>query len=130
MSDNSDLFFESINITSPQVIYILKTIKAIQKRMKDPDLVNAEYIRVYDKLCTEFDYFTEKYTDIFTKVVRGEPLATIGSVLFHKNKMDNGETDQDKLRDALMEKYWPENLKQEAKEKMKEMENQNKIPIN
>lgn len=127
MSGNTDVFIESSGITSPQVIYILKTIKAIQKRMKDPDLVNVEYIRVYDKLSIEFEYFIEKYTDIFTKVVRGESLATIGSVLFHKNKMDNGGTSQEKLRDALMEKYWPENLKNEAKEKMKEMENQDKI---
>ena len=125
-----DSFIESVGITSPQVIYIMKTIKAIQKRMKDPDLVNVEYIRVYDKLSYEFEYFIEKYTDIFTRVVRGEKLGTTSSVLFHKNKMDIGETNQEKLRDALMEKYWPEDLKKEAKEKMKEMADQENPQIN
>jgi hypothetical protein len=109
------------NITTPSVIQIMKTIKAIQNRMKDPDVAGLEYIRVYDKLGKEFDAFFDKHTTIFTKVIRGENLNTIASVLYYKDKVQRGLITETQLSDLLAKKYLPSHLKAESDAKLKEM---------
>ena len=111
------------DITSPNVINILRTIKAIQKRMKDPDIVGLEYIRVYDKLGKEFQVFFDSYTKIFTTVIRGENLNTVASVLYYKDKVERGLMTEEQVSDLLANKYLPSHLKKESDaniQKMKE----------
>lgn len=114
-------------ITTPSVLYIMKTIKAIQKRMKDPDLVNLDYIKVYTQLVKEFSEFADKYTRIFTKVVRGENLDTVASVLYYKDKIARGLMTEEQLSDLLATKYLPNHLKQEADAKIKQMKEKGEI---
>lgn len=108
-------------ITTPSVLYIMKTIKEIQKRMKDPDLVKSEYIEVYTKLGEEFSEFADNHTRIFTKVVRGENLNTIASALYYKDKISKGLMSEEQLSDMLATKYLPNHLKEEADTKIKEL---------
>lgn len=108
-------------ITTPEIIYILRTIKQIQKRMKDPDIANLDYINVYDQLGREFDYFFNRYTSIFVKVVRGESLSTVAAILFYRDKMAKGLITEEQLSDMLAKKYLPENLKKESDARIKEM---------
>lgn len=108
-------------ITTPSVLYIMKTIKEIQKRMKDPDLVKSEYIVVYTKLEEEFSEFADNHTRIFTKVVRGENLNTIASALYYKDKISRGLMTEEQLSDMLATKYLPSHLKEDADAKIKEL---------
>lgn len=109
------------NITTPDVIKIMKTIKAIQKRMKDPDIRDLEYIYVYDKLGKEFNDFFEKNITIFTKVIRGENLDIVASALFYKDKVEKGIITETQLSELLAEKFLPAHLKKESDLKIKEM---------
>lgn len=122
ISDN-----ELREITSPNILNIMRTIKAIQKRMKDPDVVNLEYIYVYDKLGKEFNDFFENHGVIFTKVIRGENLNTIASVLYYKDKVDRGLLTESQVADMLAKKYLPANLKAESDAKLKEMRRQGEL---
>ena len=115
------------DITSPNVVYIMRTIKAIQKRMKDPDIVNLEYIRVYDALGKEFLDFFDNNTAIFTKVIRGENLNTIASVLYYKDKVDRGLMTEEQVSNMLMKKFLPPKLQEDAEAKMKEMKERGEI---
>jgi hypothetical protein len=115
------------DIKSPSVLYIMKTIKIIQKRMKDPDIANLEYIRVYDTLGKEFPEFFDKYTSIFTKVIRGENLNTIASVLYYKDKVDRALMTEEQLSDMLAKKILPPSLYEESKSKIKEMKERGEI---
>jgi len=108
-------------ITSPNVLAIMRTIKAIQKRMKDADVANLEYVRVYDKLGKEFNNFFDTHTSIFTKVIRGENLNTIASVLYYKDKVERELMTEEELSNMLSTKYLPAHLKAESDAKMKEM---------
>ena len=114
-------------ITTPSVIYIMKTIKQIQKRMKDPDVANLEYILVYDKLSKEFEQFFDRYTGIYIKVIRGENLTTVASALYYKDKVDRGLMNQDELSDMLAKKYLPAELKAESDARIKEMKEKGEI---
>lgn len=118
---------EMADIRTPSVLYVMHTIKAIQKRMKDPDLVNAEYIRVYDTLGREFQTFADSYTAIFTKVIRGESLSTIASALYYKNQVALGLITEAELSEMLAAKYLPAHLKQESDQKIKEMRESGQI---
>lgn len=109
------------SITSPKLKNIFGTIKQIQKRMKDPDLVNQEFIRVYDVLGKEFSEFADTYTHIFTKVVRCEDLKTVAAVLYYKDKVDRGLMTEAELSEMLSSKYLPKHLKDESDAKIKEM---------
>lgn len=115
------------SITSPNVMYIIKTIKDIQKRMKDSDVENLEYIEVYDKLGKEFLYFFDTYTNIFTKVVKGEDLHTIASALYYKDKIEKGLITEPQLSELLANKYLPSHLKEEADAKIKMMKDNGEI---
>lgn len=109
------------DITTPSVLYIMKTIKAIQNRMKDPDIVGLEYIQVYDKLGKEFNDFFEKHITIFTKVIRGENLNIVASALYYKDKVEKGLMTEAQLSELLAKKYLPTHLKEESDAKIKEM---------
>jgi len=114
-------------IQTPEIIDIMRTIKQIQKRMKDPDVSGLEYIRVYDKLGREFDSFFNRYTGIFVKVIRGENLNTLASVLYYKDQMARGFITEGQLRDQLASKYLPAHLKAESDIKLKEMQEKGEI---
>ena len=114
-------------ITTPSVIYIMKTIKEIQKRMKDPDIAKLEYIRVYDQLGREFDDFFNSYTGIFVKVIRGESLSTLASVLYYKDKVAKGVITEEELADKLANKYLPANLKSESDARLKELKDKGQL---
>ena len=109
-------------IKSPEVIYIIKTIKQIQSRMKDRDITNLEYIRVYDILSKEFTHFFDRYTSIFVSVIKGENLATLASVLYYRDQVLQGLLTEKELADKLATRYLPANLKAESDKKLKEME--------
>lgn len=113
-----------LEITSPVVLYIMHTIKAIQARMREPDLINSEYITIYDTLGREFQEFSDEHTAIFTKVIRGESLATIASVLYFKDKEEKGAITESQISDMLATKYLPTSLKQESDAKMAEGQTQ------
>jgi hypothetical protein len=49
MYQEENNIFDDFNIRTPWVIDIIKTIKKIQKRMKDEDIRNIEHIEIYDK---------------------------------------------------------------------------------
>jgi hypothetical protein len=111
-------------IKTPRIIAIMKTIKAIQKRMKDPDLVKEDFITVITKLGEEFQDFADRYGLIFTKVVRGENLDMVASVLYYQDQVALGLITEEKLSDMLAEQYLPKHLKDEADAKIKEMKEQ------
>lgn len=113
---------ENTSITSAEIVYIIKMIKIIQKRMKDPDCVNLEYIQLYDKLTQEFTNFSDDHTDIFTKVSRGEDLSTIAQVLYFRDKVNRNLIKESDLSDRLASKYLPKNLKADADRKMGELQ--------
>lgn len=108
-------------IKTPSVLNLLETIKKIQKRMKDPDIANLEYIHVYDKLGKEFDDFFNQYTSIFVKVIKGEDLKIIASVLYYKDQVLRGLVTEEVLSDKLATMYLPPELKKDADLKMKEL---------
>ena len=114
-------------ITSPAIIYIMRTIKQIQKRMKDPDCANLEYIKLYDKLGNEFQMFFDTYTKIFIKVIRGENLNTLASVLYYKDKVNRGLITEAQVSELLATKYLPEELKAQSDAKIKEMKDKGEI---
>jgi len=109
------------SITTPEVLNIMRTIKQIQKRMKEPDVAKLEYIRVYDQLGREFDDFFTRYTGIFVNVIRGEKLNTIASVLYYKDQEAKGLITEAELADKLAKKYLPANLKAESDKQLKNM---------
>lgn len=111
------------NVKSPTVIYILTMIKTLQNRMKDTDLRDLEYIRVYDSLSREFSDFADNYTSIFTKVVKGENLNMVASILFYKDQVEQGIMSEEKLSELLAQKYLPENLRGESNSIVNEMKN-------
>lgn len=108
-------------IKHPEIIEIMRTIKKIQNRMKDPDVKDLEYIRVYDKLGKEFDDFFTRNTGIFVRVIRGENLATLASVLYYRDKVLRGLMTQEEIADKLANKFLPAHLKAESDIKLKEM---------
>lgn len=109
------------SITSPEIINIMKTIKQIQTRMKESDVKDLEFIRIYDKLSSEFNTFFEAHTKIFIKIIKGENLTTLASVLFYKDKVLRGLITEENLSNMLAEKYLPSNLKADSDAKLKEM---------
>lgn len=113
------------DIVSPHVINIMKTIKLIQKRMKDPDVRDLDYIRVYDKLGKEFQNFSDTQPRIFTMVIRGENMNLLASILYYKDKVDRGLLLESQLADMVAKAYMPANLKRESDQKIKEMKNEN-----
>ncbi|AEX61659.1 hypothetical protein [Acanthamoeba polyphaga mimivirus] len=122
MSKNNSNQF---GITDPKALEILSTIKKIQQRMKDPDVISLEYIRIYDKLGREFEEFSDQYTDIFTKIIRGEKLDIIASVIYYMDKIYKGNMTEEELSDMLATRFLPAHLKADADAKMKEMKNSN-----
>lgn len=123
MSDlNENVTSEQLkSIISPEIKWIIITIKHIQKRMKDPDLRNLEYIKVYDLLSKEFNSFFERYTGIFVRVIKGEDLKILASVLYYKDQVERGLITEAELSDKLATKYLPKHLKEEADARMKNL---------
>ncbi len=118
---------ELLGITTPWVIDMMLTIKAIQKRMKDPDVAGLEYIRVYDKLGKEFQQFFDENTKIFTKVIRGESFNTIGPILYYKDQIARGLLSESELSNRLADKFLTKEQKAESDAKIKEMKETGKL---
>jgi hypothetical protein len=114
-------------IRSPEILYIMRTIKLIQKRMKDPDIKNLEYVRVYDQLGREFDSFFNRYTGIFISVIRGENLQTLASVLYYKDQELRGLTTEAEVADKLANKYFTPAQKAASDAKLKEMKEKGEL---
>lgn len=101
---------KSLDIESPEVIYILKCIKLIQGRLNDDDIKGLDYITVYDRLSKEFDNFFTTYTKIYVSVLKNEDMNTIVSCLYYKDKVLRGLMTEKDLSDFLASKYIPKNL--------------------
>lgn len=112
-------------IKSTQIIYIISSIKNIQHRMLEPELINADYATVYSVLQSEFNDFYEKYDKIFKLVVDGENLYTVASILYFKNKCDQGLASEQEVADMVNSKFIPENLLNESKAAMETARNEN-----
>jgi len=95
--------------------------------MKDPDMVNLEYVRVYDQLGREFDDFFTRHTSIFVSVIRGEDLKTLSSVLFYKDKQLRGLVTEDELSKGLAEIFLPPDLKAKSDANLKEMKERGEL---
>lgn len=108
-------------LTDPHILFTIKTIKAIQQRMKDDDNVNLEYIEIFDKLAKEFQFFSDQYTDIFTKVIRGESLKILAAALYYKDKVSKGKMTESQLSELLAQKFLPKDLKEISDAKLREM---------
>ena len=98
-------------ITTPEVINIIKTIKQIQKRMLDPDLVDQDFAIVYNTLCNEFSDFVENNTQIFMTIVKGKDIRTVCEVLYFRDKVLKGEMTESELSDLLAKRFIPEKLR-------------------
>lgn len=118
---------ELSDIHSPEIIHIMKTIKAIQRRMKDPDISKLPYIHAYDTLAKEFSYFSDRYTQIFTMVVRGSNLNTLTAALYYKDKVMRGLMTEEQLSTMLKEKYLTPEQIATAEENLKKMRAEGKI---
>lgn len=118
---------ELFGIKTPYIIEMIKTIKQIQKRMSDPDLVDLEYPRVYDTLSREFDNFFNDYTSIFIKVTRGEDLSILASNFYYKDRVERGLVSEAKIADLLAGKYLKGDLKKESDARLKEMKKNGEI---
>ena len=105
---------ELAGIKSPKVLEIMKTIRAIQTRMKQPDIVNAEFITVYKVITEEFEQFSNRYVSIFNKVIRGENLTTVASVLYYWDQFLRGLITEEELSEMLATKYLPPELKAQS----------------
>lgn len=123
----TDEMKKSFGIEHPEIIDILKTIKMIQHRMKDPDIRDLEYIEVYDKLGKEFNDFFDKHTGIFVKVISGDNVDVLASVLFYRDKVLRNLIPEHELSDKLANKYLPANLKAESDIKLKELMEKGKL---
>lgn len=112
---------ELLDIKSPRILYIIKTIKQIQARMNDLDIRDLDEPHTYQTLSYEFDEFFERYTQIFIKVIRGEDLNILSANLFYLDKVDRELMTEAEIADKLASKYLPETLKKESDIKLKEM---------
>ena len=112
------------SIVSPDLIYIMTTIKQIQRRMKEPEIAGLEYIQVYDQLGREFDHFFNRYTGIFISVIKGEDLSTLAAVLYYKDQVRQGKLTEAEIADKLATKYMPADMKAKSDVKLKEMKNE------
>lgn len=113
-----------MKISNPEVLLMIQTIKNIQKRMKDPDCMNIQYMDLYDKLGREFNWFSDTYTTIFTMVIRGENMQMVGTILFYRDKVLNGLMTEEELGDLLSAKFLPIDLKKESDQKIKLMKSE------
>lgn len=111
------------DIQSPEVLDIIKTIKAIQKRMKDDDNKKLDSLRLYDKLSYEFNDFFERYTKIFVQVIKCENMRTIASVLYYKDLQLRGLITEAQISEKLAATYLTPEMKDLADKKINEMKN-------
>jgi len=108
-------------IKHPDILEMITIIKKIQNRMKDPDIKDLEYIQVYHILSKEFDDFFNKNTGIFVKIIKGENLKILASVLYYKDKVLRGLLSESELADKLATMYLPADLKKESDLKIKNL---------
>ena len=102
------------HITTPYIREICEKIKVIQNRMKQPDLVAAPYIHVYDALTKEFTEFSDSYTTIFTKVIRGENLRQVCAILLYRDKVERGLISEEEVSEMLARHFLSPELKQQS----------------
>lgn len=121
MTETSAASQSTLDITTPHVLYIIRTIKSIQKRIMDPDMRNQEEIWVYDQMTREFCEFCDCHKEIFRRVVRGEDLSIVAGALYYEDRMCRGLLTKEKLSDDLHTKFLPPDLKLEADKRISEM---------
>jgi len=115
---------ELLNIKSPELVFVIQTIKSMQRRMKEPDLIVEEYAVVHNTLADEFPEFFEKHPTIFVKTIRNESMDIIASTLFHKEQINLGLLTEEEFADKLATQFLPKNLKEESDRILKEQKNQ------
>lgn len=105
-------------ITSPSVKNIILTMKKIQARMKEPDVVNLSYMDRYTLMTIEFTQFAERYGTIFSKLVGGGDgdLELIAQILYYKDKEEKGIISEDKIFKMVEETYLSDKIKTMIKE--------------
>lgn len=120
---------EITDIKSPEIIYVMKTIKAIQSRMKDPDMINLPYIRVYDTLGKEFSYFadTDKYIKIFSLVIRGEKMKTIAEILYFRDQVLQGRITEAEVSKMLEKRFLTKEQREAASVGLKKLQDSGQI---
>ena len=97
-------------IQSESVRKLVKTIKSIQKRMMDSDLVSAEYITVYSVLSEEFKDFSDSYPELFKKVTSGTDIQTVSSILYFRDRYERGLITEEQLAQMLNKRYIPAHI--------------------
>lgn len=120
-STTSSVSETSLQIKSPAVINKIRTIKQIQSRMKDPDVRNLEYVRVYDKLSREFDDFFSRYTSIFIKVIRGETLDVLAAALYYQDQVLQGLISEEEVAGLVAGRFLTPEQKAESDARLAEM---------
>ena len=98
---------DDIDITTPEILAIIHTIKQIQKRMKDPDNSGLNYANCREKLSDEFSTFVQQYPGIFEKVLKCQNLGVTAASLFMKDKVMKGEVNETELANSLGSKFLP-----------------------
>ena len=95
---------ELINKLNGTSLYILKTVKDIQKRMLDPDLVDKEFAINCNVLSIEFNDFFEKYPNIFSLIIKGKDPYVVAQIIYFYSKYMNGEKTEKEIADMVFGK--------------------------
>lgn len=122
MSDQQDLMNINVQeITTPNIIQIMKDIKKIQARVKEPENFCLDYAYLHNKMADEFPKFLQEHPTIFVKVLRGDDLSIVAAVLYYKDKIAKGELTEEEFADRLATRFLPSQLKEESDKRLKEM---------
>lgn len=114
-------------IKCKNILYIIATIKRIQSRMKDSDMVDKDFVTVYNKLAHEFVPFSDDYAKIFDNVVKGKNINQIANLLFYKDRVDRGLTSESVVSNVVAERFLPTDLKTQSDIKIREMQQRGEL---
>ena len=116
---------KNIAIKSPDLLNILKNIRQIWHRLNDDDVKCLPIMHQLDKISREHDDFGKNHEKILTSIVladgtdaRIKALSTIISVIYYKEKERQGLVTEGECSEMLTNKFFPENLKNELRQKM------------
>lgn len=99
------------NKLSGTALYIIITVKEMQKRMLDQDLVNEEFAVNYDRLSREFNDFFEKYPNIFSLVVKCKDPYVLAQIVYFYSKCMKGEKSEEEIANMVFSKLHKPNQK-------------------
>lgn len=96
---------------TPSILHIIKTIKQIQERKRDPAISKLEFTEMYSILSEEFSDFADQYTTIFSTVIRGERLDMVARSLYYKDQLLRGLITEEEIADKIAATVIPLNLR-------------------